>query len=642
LCDSIGSKWEFQSPTDWGDQINEENKFLFHFEDWERGEIDKHRHCFWFIAGGPGCGKSRSLDEFPKVLQNAASRIENSDRLQRRLQNMCIFKISFENGTGISDGLPERSVIPAHMAYQLQESSLSWIEFIGTPAAKNMTFDTIVHHLLTILEIPKERDLTMLLLIDGLQVSGSALENIVNMICELSFCTDPFILIACSTTTTIRTLNFLNNVSIRSIVTLTPPPISEPLEITRLFESLVTYDKRLITKIMMQDMGGHGRALECLLETLKECDLNHVSANTVMQGVTSKLRLLYKNWNILQNQDEVQGLLVSVFCRAKLKLNEVIPGTTVTVDEIMQAGLFRYDDKEGTLSVAYIWILLMKDFNRFPELTAIINMDYESIQEKIRHGSSPSLSPEAFEEFWCNFRAVRSRCFRNEFQLLWSVLHSGALITNGGDIKVENNHLSFTRAASRFATKSSIQDTIKLVDGADIANESRDALLDKVILNGAGAPSGDSLVVLKLSNGTLCSEAHQCKRFNVSTLTTDAVRKEREKAADPGDFFVLICSGKFAGQVDQLPDRTALVDADCFVQYFGPFAGRAFIYKHSGPLDANVASAHQLQQCFGIGRIYAQKVLKARQQKLFSDPADFKKRVANFSDAIMEQFYFGP
>ncbi len=163
-------------------------------------------------------------------------------------------------------------------------------------------------------------------------------------------------------------------------------------------------------------------------------------------------------------------------------------------------------------------------------------------------------------------------------------------------------------------------------------------MLEKSILNPAGA---DSMVVLKLSDEELCSEAHQWKRFFcASSLTTDAVRIERENAVDPEDYFIIICAGKLCGPLDQLPDRTAIVVTDCFEQYFGPYAGRACIYMHSGPLDINVASVFQLQHCVGLDRVTVKLIDEALQQEPFSDQADFKVITQNFSDANMEQFCF--
>jgi hypothetical protein len=76
----------------------------------------------------------------------------------------------------------------------------------------------------------------------SLSVLGSALETVVSMICELSNCSDPFVMIACSAATQTR---------IRSFVSLTPPPFSKPLEITRVYESLRSHDSRLMLKNMV-------------------------------------------------------------------------------------------------------------------------------------------------------------------------------------------------------------------------------------------------------------------------------------------------------------------------------------------------------------------------------------------------------
>ena len=575
FCGSTGSKWKFQWPADWVDQINVSNKFQVHYENWQRRETEKQGHCLWFIGGGPGCGKSRCLDEFPNILRRAAA--GGCEDLQRRLQNMFVFKISFGNGTKTRNGLPDRSLIPAHMAYQLQESSLSWTAFIGTAAAQNMTVDNVVDHLRNILGIADARDLTILLLIDSLQDSGSALETVMSTICELTNCSVPFFMIACTATIQINVQEFLYNYG-QPFVCLSPPPISEPMEITKVCEGLSSYGARL-TNIMIQDMDGHGRALEYLLETLKVHNLDSVPASTVMKAIKTNLKDAYIGWNPLPCSSQASGLLGSIIGRAKLRLYDLIPGTTVTVDQILRAGFFRYDIREGVLSVAYIWISLISDWIDIPELKAIIKLD-EKYFEKIQHGS-PSLSLPAFEEFWCYFRAVRSRSYGDKIQMEWNILHSGAIVTDEDNIKFENNHLSCMRAVHQFETRSSNKGVIKVVDGTDW--NSRDLMLDKVILNCPESPSGDSMVVLKLSNGEYCSEAHQCKIFDAPFLTVDAVGRERQKAADSKDFFVLVCSGKLCGSLDELPARTAIVDADCFEQYFGPFAGRALRYKHSGP-----------------------------------------------------------
>ena len=69
------------------------------------------------------------------------------------------------------------------------------------------------------------------------------------------------------------------------------------------------------------------------------------------------------------------AVLIAIICGLKLSLNDTIPGTNLTVDQILQVGLFRFDSETGKLTVAYIWMLLMCDFIKIPELQAVIGLD---------------------------------------------------------------------------------------------------------------------------------------------------------------------------------------------------------------------------------------------------------------------------
>ena len=272
------------------------------------------------------------------------------------------------------------------------------------------------------------------------------------------------------------------------------------------------------------------------------------------------------------------------------------------------------------------------------ELQDLIDPDYDKLMDKITHGKSSTLSFDAFEEFWCNFRVVRSRCFSDGEHVLWNDLHCGATLTDSCDFPFVNRHLKIARASKQFSTKSSSTDKVCLIDGSEC--DSMQKLTNKVVLNCQGAPSGDSMVVLELPDDSICVEGHQCKRFDVSTLTARILEQERLKAVEPNDCFIVFCSGKLEKQlitdVKNL-DCTAIIHIDCFEEYFGPFAGRAFAYKFRGPVNVNMASARQLVQCDGIEEATARKIIEKRP---FSGPDDFKKRVRYLSDENMEQISF--
>ena len=547
---------------------------------------------------------------------------------------MCIFNLSFENGTKSNGHIPSENIIPAKMAFQLQASSLSWSDFSVSAEAINMTFDTVVRQLLKMNQVTSARDLSILILIDGLQEAPSV-QPILRMICDLINRSQPFVMIACSATVQIPIKDFLK-LSGQPYITLTPPPVLAPAELEEIIQRIPNYDDLLIARIMVQDMDGHGRALEYLQQTLENSDIAIFKPNAIISTVQSSLKIVYLGWNPLSKQSELIPLLSAIICGHSLYLNSTIPGTSLTVDAILQIGLFRYDPNQCKLTVAYIWLLLMCEQVPMVELQDLINPDYDNLKDKINRGKSASLSFEAFEEFWCNYRAVRSRCCSDGEIVSWRHFHSGAAFTRDCDFNFVNKHLTFARAKSQFGTKSTDTDEIKLYDG--INTDSRRSLCDKIVMNCAGAPSGDSMVVLELVDRSFCVEGHQCKRFDFSTLSAGAVQIEYEKAVAPNGCFIVISSGKVdIDCLKQLRGRVAIINDDLFVKYFGPFAGRAFFYRRHSPTNVNLASVYQLETCVGIGAALAAKIIKNRP---FSGSEDFEKKIRHFSDKIMEQFSF--
>ena len=620
--------------------MNKDDRLRDHFESWQNGNTDKQLHFFWFISAGPGSGKSRCLDEFPGILRTAVSQQPNCKTLQKRLDEMCIFKVSFENGKKDRGHIPDVALLPAHVAFQLQESSISWEEYCVSETAKAMTFAKIFRNLLAIRRAATAKDLTILILIDGVQEAGNAVRSIMAKICDLTNAAAPFVMIACSSTVQIPVRTFLKT-SGQHFVHLTPPAISEPIQLTEIYERMPN-ENRLMAKIMIKDMGGHGRALEYLAQMFTKSFNLAKRPSVMMAAVKERLKYAYPNWDPFPSSSsssaQAAAVLIAIIRGLKLSLQDTIPGTDLTVDDILQVGLFRYDAVKRKLTVAYIWILLICDMIEIPELQALIGLDHDQLMGKIQHGAHPSLSFAAFEEFWCNFRAARSRCFGDGETVKWSIFHSGAYFTKNCDFKFVNKHLSFCRAAHQFGTKSSCQDLIALTNGT---RGRRDQFLDIVILNQLGALSGNSAVFLLFPDQVIRTEAHQDKNFDVSTIRAIEILDERMKAADPTDCFILVYSGKVDKEgLDQLPERTAIIDAQCFEEYFGPLAGRAFAYRNTGPVDVNSACFAQLMVCIGVGEKIARDILQERQVRLFSGPDDFAARVRKFSPLLMQQFWF--
>src|SRR5688572_6594916 len=91
-----------------------------------------------------------------------------------------------------------------------------------------------------------------------------------------------------------------------------------------------------------------------------------------------------------------------------------------------------------------------------------------------------------------------------------------------------------------------------------------------------------------------------------------------------------------------LPDKSGIVDRNCWNKYFGPFAGRAYIFASKGPLNINKASYAQLQIADKVGPKTAVKIMEEREKRLFDGADDARKRLKRqrVSKKALEQFIY--
>jgi hypothetical protein len=73
---------------------------------------------------------------------------------------------------------------------------------------------------------------------------------------------------------------------------------------------------------------------------------------------------------------------------------------------------------------------------------------------------------------------------------------------------------------------------------------------------------------------------------------------ERKKAASDTDFFILFTS-KDRLEVE-LPWLSGIVDGSNWARYFGPFAGRAFVFATTRALEINQAPHKNLKRMSGV------------------------------------------
>ena len=121
------------------------------------------------------------------------------------------------------------------------------------------------------------------------------MRNKLVQICNLVNMSHPFVMIACTSTFQTDVLRL----SGQPCITLTPPAILEPDEFGSVYQALGKYEDSLIVKMMVQDMNGHGRALEYLMEMLRDSKLDAFKPNSIMNDVKSRLKVVYHGWTLV-------------------------------------------------------------------------------------------------------------------------------------------------------------------------------------------------------------------------------------------------------------------------------------------------------------------------------------------------------
>jgi hypothetical protein len=124
LLQTEGSKWKYQEDPELCNTLQKE--IQIHYDNWVAGVRDKQKHPLFLCMSGPGTGKSRLLNEFPRLVKESVSGI---DGLNQFVNSSFCFNISFENGTSENpQPFDPSTVIGTRMMFQLQDQ-LEWSDF---------------------------------------------------------------------------------------------------------------------------------------------------------------------------------------------------------------------------------------------------------------------------------------------------------------------------------------------------------------------------------------------------------------------------------------------------------------------------------------------------------------------------------
>ncbi|KAE8881653.1 hypothetical protein PF003_g34293 [Phytophthora fragariae] len=516
--------WENFSGKDWPYQGASElvavltDPLLDHYKAWEAGNEDKQNHAINLVLSGPGTGKSRMLDEMKDLLCKAAERSKNQN-LVKRMASAYTFHVTFEDGTGsngsllLSDEVPEYDV-SYRMLYQLTKEIGDWTVF------HNELKRSYGHLLLTIATV-----------VDMLaELTMTDVENLTVIL--FMNASQAFVVCVCSATVHLPIMNALADSPQRHVLLV--PSVLKGDQIWK--------PKTGLEKQLMDDMGGHGRALEVLDAVLQKYAREELE-EFEPTGIVKKVWIEMKNrcGDLLDDEfynssSNVQDLLAAILSRRRYDPSSRFGtgNTSRTIDELRSFGLFRLTG-EGHLECAFIlfYHLMMEISERLPGVD----------DNLLGYFTNFVLSWQRFENFVAFHRRLKSIAYSG-IEVEWSAFHDGSRFGPIDNIYIEEpnpRHL-VVEAVSQHATKSSASDFKVL---ADHRGELDISETKTIIINGTSASTADVFSQVQLiidKRQVQCNEVIQCKLVQAKQkLTESTYLEEMLRTVDEDlDVFLLI------------------------------------------------------------------------------------------------------
>jgi len=604
LLRTSGLQWKYQP----GPALHQllRSELRRHYASYCDERFDKTCMPLYLFLSGAGTGKSRHATELCKTVIECLE--DEDEELKKKLEDAWVFHVSLENGTSLSE--EERQYpfkgIGTRMLFQLRpkEPYDVILNSYEAPHPMGVLRSVAKYH---------NRDLksaTVILVIDGLQNTmdsdsdglrvDSRFYTTLTSIGALT--TQGTFLLACCTATVSHPVNQCLRVSSRRRVLLPVNPLESPF----IHQAPVFETKDPLVKLLVDDCGGHGRALEILADVLVGFNIDQGSLGDLMRVLRDELITLYGS-TILLMPEEISALALAILTRQRLHVNSFVPNTSKTPDQFVSAGLMRFVEIDrsgaGYLIAPYVWVWAITTTEAGGSLLGDWQFDdYDQNLSKIDKTQRLAIcTSEDFERFNAFFRRMKSRALREGDITRISEVHYGAQLN--GDIEFKNHHLELEQAAHQEDSRSGSKNVI--ICQMNVVNVRQ---CKHIIINARSASSGDAFCGLDTSDAS--NEVHQYKFYQGSTVTQKLFNEERKKAASGNDFFLLITTDKKCDV--KPPNRSGIVHGRNWGDYFGAFAGRMFFNRDDdeNPLNINKAT-HSLLQLV-VKRDDADKIISKR------------------------------
>ncbi|KAE8971312.1 hypothetical protein PR003_g27971 [Phytophthora rubi] len=470
----------------------------------------------------------------------------------------------------------------------------------------------VIEILATLKKVDNVEDITVILCVDGLHhlvndgTKTCDFNRVMSTICGFLSSSRAFAVCVCSATAQ-TPVDLALSVSPQKRVYLSPPALCG--------EEVLKPRTRL-EKLLVDDMGGHGRALETLGNMLRQYTKDELEQ-------TDPVRVLGQVCNELQNQ--YGKMLSSPFFRDAATRRAVLAAILshrrygvfdcvvpdMTVDQLRSFGMFRLT-RDGTLECAFVIFLML--LRTLPETSDdVANFD--------EHLTRIMLGWPRFEEFVAFYRRVKSMVYCGTPVKL-STFHSGARFDPVHGILI-----------NELQPRTVVESTTQQVSRSGSGDSTRHGVVDvsemgSIVVSGASTSAGGIFTRIQLTTGKkeiVCNEVIRCNSMQ-NNQKMDKTRYEEERANAVNvntDVLLLITSSDDVAEPFDLPERCGLVSKGEFDRYFGPFASRG----HRSLQEPPNINTHELRLVERVGDATADKVIDERRKRRFPSHEDAVSRL---------------
>jgi len=291
-----------------------------------------------------------------------------------------------------------------------------------------------------------------------------------------------------------------------------------------------------------------------------------------------------------------------------------------TVDNLLQVGLFSIHNERLHCPYILLWLFARRAGADIPEL---LDIDFCTYGEQQGHLGVDQW--QHFQRFVLLFQAIKSRVYCGEVHTA-KELYCGAIQSPDlASLSIDCVARRLVIASQQLESRSGFYPANTKIQHESGSTNIGDCTV--LVENAYGASAGDAFGAVRLANsGTVIHEVVQDKQYGAS-VPRERFDHEHQIAVTPGtDIFVFVTTGKLVQNFldTQLPPRSVVVSAQQFKEYFGLFAGRAFI---AAKVNINAATRKQLLRVPYISEKLAQKILEERESNgPFTSREEYEQR----------------